>query len=315
MSITDRNGLGKIVVLMGGTSAERQVSLSSGKAMAEALEQRGHQVETLDLTENYLSQVQAITADRVLIALHGGFGENGEIQALLEACRLPYSGSGTATCALTLDKAKTKYVLKGLGLPTADFIEVIQGAPLDTAAYIQSLGLPLFVKPVNEGSSVGIRKVMNESELQQAIDAAFQYDSRVLVEAFMPGEEYTVAWLEGRALPSIRISSQSEFYDYDAKYITGTTQYHIPSGLNDQEEQHIAELTQQIATVVGLDTWGRIDFIKDAQGQLNVIEINTVPGMTESSLLPKAAAVAEVPFAELVERIVAKASLKTRLSA
>ena len=310
MSSSERKDLGEVVVLMGGTSAERQVSLASGKAMAFALTQRGHTVISLDLTEDYLSQVQSVNADRALIALHGGFGENGEIQALLEACRLPYTGSGTATCALTLDKVKTKYVLRGAGIPTADFIEVIQGNSIDTVAYIQALGLPLFVKPVNGGSSVGIRKVLDASELQQAIAAAFQYDHRVLVEAFMPGEEYTVAWLEGSVLPAIRICSQSEFYDYDAKYITGTTEYCIPSGLTSEEERCIAALARQVAGLVGLDTWGRIDFIKDAQGTLHVIEINTVPGMTETSLVPKAAAAAGIEFGELVERIAAKASLK-----
>lgn len=304
--------LGKIAVLMGGTSAERQVSLASGRAISKALAQKGHDVEAFDLSEHYLSQIQNLNADRVFIALHGGFGENGEIQALLEAYHLPYTGSGTATCALTMDKAKTKWLLQGAGYQTPAFIELHQNEDHDLSKIIDQLGLPLFVKPVSEGSSVGISKALTSEELRTAVDQAFQYDERILIETFLPGKEYTVSWLDGKALPSICIEAQSEFYDYDAKYITGTTEYHIPSGLSSEEEQQIQDLAEGVARLVGLDSWGRVDFIKDADGQLHVIEVNTVPGMTETSLVPKAAKAMGITFEELVEKIATNASLKNR---
>lgn len=304
--------MGNIAVLMGGTSAERQVSLASGKAIAAALEARGHNVEAIDLTEHYLSQIQRLRADQVMIALHGGFGENGEIQALLEAYHLPYTGSSTLTCALTMDKAKTKYLLQGMGIKTAPFVEMTEVRLLSFDECKKRLGLPLFVKPATEGSSIGISKVTQAQEFSTALEKAFSYASRILVEAFLPGEEYTVAWLQGNALPAIRIETQSEYYDYDAKYITGTTSYHLPSGLNDTREKHLQKLAENVADAVGLHTWGRVDFIEDAQGEFNVVEVNTVPGMTQTSLVPKAARSVGIEFDELVERILEGAALKNR---
>lgn len=304
--------MGDIAVLMGGTSAERQVSLASGKAIAAALETRGHNTVVMDLTEHYLSQIQRLRADRVMIALHGGFGENGEVQALLEAYHLPYTGSSTLTCALTMDKAKTKYLLQGMGIRTAPFVEMSEARQLSFEECERRLGLPLFVKPATEGSSIGISKVTQAQEFTSALEKAFSYANRVLVEAFLPGEEYTVAWLEGKALPAIRIETQSEYYDYDAKYITGTTAYHLPSGLNEAREKHLQQLAEDVADAVGLNTWGRVDFIADARGEFNVVEVNTVPGMTETSLVPKAARSMGIEFDELVERVVQGASLKNR---
>lgn len=299
--VTHPEEFGKVAVLMGGLSAEREVSLKSGAAVAAALERRGIDVVTIDAGADILDQVRRSGCDRVLIALHGRGGEDGVLQGALESQGLPYSGSGVLASALGMDKLRTKRVWQGAGLPTPAY-EVLS-ASCDFPAVAERLGLPLIVKPVHEGSSIGMSKVETMEELEPAFVEAAQYDEEVIAEQWIEGSEYTVAILGERALPPICLRTPHSFYDFAAKYQADTTQYLCPCGLGSDEKRRLELLAMEAFRAVGARGWGRVDAMRDADGHFWLIEVNTVPGMTDHSLVPMAALAAGIEFDELVWRI------------
>lgn len=299
-----------IAVLYGGNSAERAVSLQSGQAVAQGLEQAGHKVSLIDTQAPYISQLMTQPFDLAFIALHGRGGEDGVIQGLLESIGLPYTGSGVAASALAMDKHCSKVVMAAAGVPVAPSVTLAQHDAIDSQALVAQLGLPLFVKPVREGSSVGMSKVNDVAELASAVALARQFDQQVLIEAFLAGREYSVPILGEQALPVIGLQSATEFYDYAAKYERDDTQYALPSGLSDADEEAAKQIAQQAATVLGCKGWCRVDVMANAQGQLFVLEVNTSPGMTSHSLVPMAAASVGMSFSQLVDRI-ARLALKS----
>ncbi len=297
---TDPAAFGRVAVLMGGTSSEREVSLNSGRNVLEALQARGVQAHAVDGLPALLEQIRAGAIDRVFNILHGGDGENGVLQGLLTALKVPFTGPGVLGCALTLDKIRTKQVWIASGLPTPAFRRVRRGDDLRAAA--AALGLPVFVKPSTEGSSVGVFRVLAEQDLQPAIDFAAGYDGELLIEQMVQGEEYTVGILDGVALPSIRIVPAGAWYDYHAKYIAEDTQYLCP-GLSGEEEAQIRQLSLAAFESAACSGWGRVDVMRDVSRGLQLIEVNTAPGMTSHSLVPKAARQAGIDFEELCWRI------------
>ncbi|WP_119394028.1 D-alanine--D-alanine ligase [Salinibius halmophilus] len=292
-----------IAVLYGGTSAERAVSLQSGEAVAEGLLAAGHKVELIDTQAPFISRLLNESFDLAFIALHGRGGEDGVIQGLLESIKLPYTGSGVAASALAMDKHCSKVVMAAAGVPVAPSITLNADdvvAPHEIAA---ELGLPLFVKPVREGSSVGMSKVNQAQDLVQAVSLAREFDQQVLVEAFLAGREYSVPILAGRALPVIGLQPATEFYDYAAKYERDDTTYALPSGLSQADEVKAQRIAEQAAHALGCRGWCRVDVMADAQGELFVLEVNTSPGMTSHSLVPMAAKAEGKSFSELVDHI------------
>lgn len=297
---TDPAAFGRVAVLMGGTSSEREVSLNSGRNVLEALQARGVQAHAVDGLPALLEQIRAGAIDRVFNILHGGDGENGVLQGLLSALKVPFTGPGVLGSALTLDKIRTKQVWIASGLPTPAFRRIRRGDDLRAAA--AELGLPVFVKPSTEGSSVGVFRVLAEQDLQPAIDFAAGYEGELLIEQMVQGEEYTVGILDGVALPSIRIVPAGAWYDYHAKYIAEDTQYLCP-GLSGQEETQIRQLSLAAFESAACSGWGRVDVMRDVSRGLQLIEVNTAPGMTSHSLVPKAARQAGIGFEELCWRI------------
>lgn len=291
---------GRVAVLMGGTSAERPVSLKSGGAVLEALLRRGVDAHAIDAGADVLERL-AEGYDRVFIALHGRGGEDGVTQGALEALGLPYTGSGVLASALAMDKLRTKALWRGFGLPTPEYVQLRPDT--DWEAVVAQLGLPVIVKPVHEGSSIGMTKVDRAEDLPQAWATASKYDSEIIAERWITGGEYTVALLDGEPLPAIRLETPREFYDYEAKYQSETTRYHCPAGLGEEQEQTIGELARQAFDALGCRGWGRIDFMRDGDGRFWLIEANTIPGMTDHSLVPMAARAAGLDFDELVWRI------------
>lgn len=295
-------GFGKVAVLFGGTSAEREVSLKSGAAVLAALQGAGVDAHAFDPAERPLEDLKRDGYACAFIALHGRGGEDGSVQGALDLIGIPYTGSGVLASALAMDKWRTKLVWQAAGLPVADY--VMLDAASDFGAVERQLGLPLFVKPANEGSSIGISKVRQPGELAAAYAAAAQYDSLVMAERFLGGGEYTVGILgsgrAARALPPIRIVPATEFYDYEAKYLRDDTEYRIPSGLSGAEEKAMQEMALRAYAVIGGRGWARIDVMLDAAGKQYCLEANTAPGMTDHSLVPMAARAAGIPFAELV---------------
>lgn len=285
-------------MLLGGKSAEREVSLKSGNAVLAALKRSGVDAHPFDPAERELGELKRDGFARVFIALHGGQGEDGSIQGALEMLGVPYTGSGVLASALAMDKWRSKLVWQAAGLPVPAF-ELID-ANSDFAAVAAHLGLPLFVKPANEGSSVGISKVKTVAELSAAYQAAARYDDLVIAEQFVGGGEYTAAILGGEALPVIKIEPATEFYDYEAKYLRDDTQYRCPCGLTAAQESEIQRLARQAFAVIGGRGWGRIDFLRDTAGKAYVLEANTSPGMTDHSLVPMAARAAGKSFEDLV---------------
>ncbi|MFG6666725.1 D-alanine--D-alanine ligase [Halomonas sp. HNIBRBA4712] len=294
-----------VVVVYGGTSGEREVSLKSGAAVLEALKRRGVAVQGYDPQEGGLVGLEALAPTAVFIALHGRGGEDGTLQGALELLNIPYTGSGVLASALGMDKERTKQVWRAQGLPTPESITLEEGA--DWRAVIETLGLPMIVKPVHEGSTLGISIVKSEAELKAAYTEAARFDAQVMAERFIEGDEYTVALLGDRALPAIRVEVPGGFYDYEAKYLSDTTRYHLPCGLSDAEEQTLAALCMKAFRAMGGQGWGRIDVMRDAKGIFWLIEVNTVPGMTDHSLVPQAAAHAGIDFETLVVEILATA--------
>jgi D-alanine-D-alanine ligase len=299
--VRDAKDFGKVAVLMGGWSAEREISLKSGHAALAALTRRGVNAHGVDAGRNVLQVLAGGGFDRVFIAWHGRGGEDGELQGALDLMRLPYTGSGVLASALGMDKWRSKMVWQAAGLPVPDFELLTEQS--DFAAVEQRLGLPLFVKPVNEGSSIGVSKVSAAGGTRVAHAVAAQYDSLVLAERFVGGGEYTVAILGERALPAVRIVPATDFYDYEAKYFRDDTRYLCPCGLPEAQEQHMQQLALRAFTVLGCRGWGRVDFLVDSSGNPFVLEVNTVPGMTDHSLVPMAAQVAGIEFDALVWRI------------
>ncbi|WP_348645659.1 D-alanine--D-alanine ligase [Marinobacter sp. S6332] len=293
--------LGRVAVFMGGDSAEREVSLKSGKAVLAALVSAGIDAFAIDVQGCLLKTVENPEFDRVFIALHGRGGEDGTLQAILSQAGIPYTGSEVMASSLAMDKLRTKYVFAGCGLPTPKFKTM--SAADEAEQIVQELRSPLSVKPSREGSSIGIRKVHNAVELAEAFEAAAALDSSVLVEEWVEGPEFTVSLLQDRALPAIGLSTDHVFYDYDAKYLADDTRYRIPCGLAPEDEARLQNLALEAFRVVGCRTWGRVDIMQDAEGEFWLLEVNTVPGMTDHSLVPMSAKAAGISFEELVVRI------------
>ena len=296
--VTDPKDFGRVAVLFGGDSSEREISLLSGNAVLEALQRRGVDAHAFDPRDRSLA---TLAFDRVWIALHGPGGEDGTLQGALEYLGVPYTGSGVMGSAIAMDKLRTKRLAQAIGVATADYV-VLRGAQ-DFEIAIERLGLPMIVKPATQGSSVGMTKVEREADLPAAYKAAAALESSVFAEPWITGKEYTVAVLQGRALPSIRIETPKTFYDYEAKYFRDDTRYFCPSGLSNQAEQHLANLALAAFDAVGASGWGRADFMADATGRPLLLEINTIPGMTSHSLVPMAARAVEIDFDELVWRV------------
>ena len=302
---------GKTAVLLGGDSSEREISLLSGNAVLAALKRRGVDAHAFDPLDR---PVQALVSEgfaRVWLALHGPGGEDGAMQGALEWLGVPYSGSGVLACALTMDKLKTKRVVVGAGYSAPEY--AVLSGPADLADALQRIGLPMMVKPASQGSSVGMSKVKSGDELPRAYAEARAVDPIVFAESFVAGDEYTVSILQDTALPSIRILPATEFYDYQAKYFRDDTQYHCPSGLSDQEEAELGAAAMAAFKVTDCCGWGRADFMRNrATGKFYFIEINTVPGMTDHSLVPMAARRAGIDFEELVWRVLETSFLRER---
>lgn len=298
MNSSLREEFGKVALLMGGWSAEREISLKSGTAVLAALERSGVQVEAIDMDLDIVQVLQGGYYDRVFNIVHGRGGEDGKLQALLEFLDIPYTGTGVLGCALAMDKMRCKFVWQGVDLPTPKFM--MMHGENDCEEVLTNLTLPVAVKPVFEGSSVGITKVKEPSQLIGAWRKASQYGP-VMVENWIEGTEYTVSILGKEALPVIRLEPQREFYDYTAKYADGSgTRYHCPSGLDEKTERSLQELAINAFDVVDGYGWGRVDLMLDHENQHWLIEVNTVPGMTDHSLVPMSAKTAGIGFDALV---------------
>lgn len=296
----------KLAVLYGGTSAEREVSLNSGKAIANGLMQAGFNVQLIDTQDYCLSDLATLDIDRVFIALHGRGGEDGCVQGALQYMNIPYTGSDVLGSALSMDKIRSKQVFQAMGLPTAPFaiVNKLEYQGTDAAKILQQLGDVVMVKPANEGSSIGMSKADNADALHAALIEAFNYDQQILVEAWIQGPEYTVAILGQTPMPVIHMETPHDFYDYDAKYKSTSTLYHCPCHLAADEESELQNIALKAFNATGAKGWGRVDVMRDEFGQWQLLEVNTVPGMTETSLVPKAAKVHGLNFSELVTKIV-----------
>ena len=294
---------GKVAVLLGGPSSEREVSLMSGNAVLAALRERGVDAHPFDPAERDLWELKRDGFDRAFIALHGRFGEDGTVQGALETLKIPYTGSGVMASALAMDKWRTKLVWQAAGIPTPRYRVV--DARTDWMGVVAALGLPLIVKPAREGSTIGITKVakVDHEELAVAYAEAARHDPLVLVEEFVAGDELTASIVNGRALPLIRIEAPQGNYDYHNKYFSDETKYHCPAGLPDAQEQEIRATCLSAFAVVGCSGWGRLDLILRADGSYSLLEVNTSPGMTGHSLVPMAARQAGIAFPDLCVEI------------
>ncbi len=292
---------GKVAVLFGGRSAEREVSLKSGAAVLAALQKHGLDAHAFDPAVKELQALRSEGFDRVFIALHGRFGEDGTVQGALELMGIPYTGSGVLASALAMDKWRSKLVWRAGGLPIPDYEMLNAGSDFDAVA--RKLGLPLFVKPANEGSSVGVSKVKRKEDLRAAYEAAARHDSLVIAERFIGGGEYTATIVDGVALPVIKIEPANEFYDYESKYLRDDTRYLCPCGLPPESEAEMQRLALRGFELLGGRGWGRVDFLVDEQGKHYLLEANTSPGMTDHSLVPMAARQAGMDFGQLVLKI------------
>ncbi len=301
------NDFGKVAVLMGGFSTEREVSLASGAAILAALKSKGINAHAFDPKKKPLSGLVNENFERVFNILHGSFGEDGVVQGALEALGIPYTGCGVAASALGMDKFRSRLVWQGVGLPCVPFIVLNDNS--DFSAIEAELGLPLFVKPAAEGSSVGVMKIKQAGELVKAYHQLKQFHGEILAERAINGGEYTCAILGDRALPSIKIIPATDFYDYEAKYERDDTVYLCPADLTEKDEKHMRELTLRAFQALGGRGWGRVDFLRDDNGQIYILEVNTVPGMTSHSLVPKAANEIGLSFEDLCVEILSHATL------
>jgi D-alanine-D-alanine ligase len=301
---------GRVAVLFGGTSSERDISVLTGTAVLAALKRQGIDAYAFDPRDRALTQLLDERFDRVWIALHGPGGEDGTLQGALDYLGVPYTGTGVLGSAIGMDKLRTKRLAQSIGVATADFM-VLRG-PRDFGTAVERLGLPLIVKPATQGSSVGMSKVERAADLPAAYEAAAAHDRSVFAEPWITGGEYTVAILQGQALPSIRIETPQTFYDYEAKYFRDDTRYFCPSGLSVPAEQHLGNLALAAFDAVGAEGWGRVDFMMDATGRPLLLELNTIPGMTDHSLVPMAARARGIEFDELVWRVLETSFVRTR---
>jgi D-alanine-D-alanine ligase len=292
-------GNGPVAVLLGGNSAEREISLQSGDTVIKALQALGFTVRAVDPADDgWMARLQGVSC--AFIALHGPGGEDGSMQGALQTLGIAYTGSGVLGSALAMDKLRSKQLWQGLGLATGGFEPLHENS--DWQQVIDRLG-KVFVKPALEGSSIGMGSAASAAALEQAYHTARRYGSAVLAEKFIDGPEYTVAILGDEVLPSIRLETDNEFYDYQAKYLSDDTRYHCPSGLNERDEAEMGELALQAFRSLGCSVWGRVDIMRDADGRFYLLEVNTVPGMTSHSLVPMAAAAAGLDLPALVGRI------------
>ena len=301
-----RDDFGKVAVLMGGDSNERAVSLLSGGAVFLALKRLGIEAEAFDPSDRDINEIQSY--NRVFIALHGRGGEDGSVQAFLKSKNVAYTGSDSLSSAIGMDKIKTKLLWRSLNIPTPDFLQVNE-----KTSYIEildAISVPFFIKPSNEGSSIGIDKIKNEKQYQEAFLKTSKIDANVIVEKFVDGEEFTVAIVNGKTFPVIKIKPSNEFYDYEAKYIKDDTQYICPSGIEKNKEASISEEALKAFKAVGCSSWGRVDFMMDKAGRHYFIEVNTSPGMTSHSLVPMAAKEVGINFDQLVLEILKTADVK-----
>jgi len=295
---------GKVAVLMGGISAEREVSLKSGRAILDALVSRNVNAHGVDATPDNIGSLKTQGFDRAFVALHGRWGEDGVVQGALEAIGMPYTGSGVLGCALAMDKVRSKQVWQSLGLPTARYRVLKSEADLD--GLVEELGLPLFLKPAREGSSVGVGKVVQAEDLLEAYRVTARIGDDVLAEQFIDGAELTCGLLNGQPLPIVRMSTGNEFYDYEAKYLSDDTQYFCPAGLSAQLENDVRVLAKKAFDALGCSEWGRVDVMLTSDQKPLLLEVNTVPGMTAHSLVPMAAKANGLEFSELVIEILAQ---------
>lgn len=298
----------KIAVLLGGTSAEREVSLHSGAAVLAGLREEGVDAWPVDPRDEDITQLKRKGFTKVFIALHGRGGEDGTLQGLLDLTGMPYTGSGVMASAISMDKLRSKLLWQGAGLPVAPWVALTRsqfrkGLAAQEMDQIQSLGLPLIVKPSREGSSVGMSKVMEISALSTALSEAFQHDDEVLIEKWLSGPEFTVAVVGEEILPSIRIQPAGTFYDYEAKYLSDETKYFCPGCEDPVRESEMQSLVLKAWKILGCSGWGRIDVMQDNDGRYYLLEANTSPGMTSHSLVPMAARQAGMSFSQLVVRI------------
>ena len=296
---------GKVAVLFGGNSAERDVSLRSGKAVLNALLRQGVNAIAFDPKFDDITCLKKLKFDRVFIVLHGRGGEDGVIQGFLTTLGIPYTGSDVLSSAIAMDKSKSKQIWQSLQLPTAQYQIILKKTfnPRKAEDIIKKLSGSVMVKPVNEGSSIGMAKVSTANALIEALNDAFKFDQTVLLERWITGQEYTVSILNGNALPAIRMHTNNTFYDYQAKYQSNETQYYCPCGLEQEKLAELNQLAIDAFAAIGCSGWGRVDFMLDQSGQWYLLEVNTVPGMTETSLVPKAAKQAGYDFDQLAIEI------------
>ncbi|VFP87989.1 D-alanine--D-alanine ligase [Candidatus Erwinia haradaeae] len=300
--------VGKVAVLMGGCSSEREISLLSGKAVLNGLRDIGFDAHPIDTSDFPICQLKQEGFIKAFIALHGRGGEDGTIQAILEYLSIPYTGSGVLASSLSIDKIQSKYLWKGYGLSTCPFISLHQSQMNRNLSHqvkknLSYLGLPLFVKPNRAGSSLGVSRVNYMLDLEPALIKAFHYDQEILIETFLSGDEYTIGVIGTTVLPSIRIQCSKEFYSYHSKYIANDTKYFCPSGLSIEKEEDLKSLSLAAWNALGCTGCGRIDVMTDAAGRFYLLEVNTSPGMSNHSLVPIAAKKAGINFSELVRRI------------
>ncbi len=303
MSTIELQGFGRVAVLYGGESAEREVSLNSGKAVCNALVERGVDAFLIDVDSQVVTRLQGEKIDRVFIALHGAAGEDGRIQALLEFLQLPYTGSGVQASSLAMDKWKSKQIFTAAKIATPEY-RILCADNLDQV--VDDLGERLMVKPAHEGSSIGMSKVTNRDQLEVAYKEAAKFDSSVFAEQLVEAAEYTVAVLGDQALAPIKLETDHQFYDYDAKYIADDTRYLCPCGLDAVKEEELKQLALNAFNGLGCEGWGRVDFMADDNGDFYTLEVNTVPGMTDHSLVPMAAKAEGMSFSDLVIKILSQ---------
>ncbi|KPD21320.1 D-alanine--D-alanine ligase [Idiomarina abyssalis] len=299
---------GKVAVMLGGSSAERDVSLKSGMAVLKGLVAKGIDAHAFDPAAHSLQELVDDGYGRVFIALHGRGGEDGAMQGALQVLGIPYTGSDVLGCALGMDKVRCKQIWHALGLPTASWRVITQDEieQVNAEALLLELGGRVIVKPAREGSSIGMSSADSAPRLAAALKHAAQFDDDILVEQWIEGPEYTIGLLDGNALPVIRLQTPHEFYDFEAKYQANDTQYHCPAGLSDEDEAKLRSLAERAFSAIGASGWGRIDVMRNGNGEWFLLEANTVPGMTEKSLVPMAARAAGLSFNDLVERILAQ---------
>lgn len=297
------SGFGKVAVLFGGKSAEREISLKSGTAVLNALRARAVDAHAFDPRDKGLEHLLSEKFDRVFIALHGRYGEDGTVQGALELMGIPYTGSGVLGSALAMDKLRSKLVWEAAGIGSAAYAHCEAGTPPDFEKILARLGLPLMVKPVHEGSSIGMSKVTAGAELPGAYRLAAKYDSQILIEEFVEGMELTAGVLGDEALPLIRLETPRVFYDYQAKYFADDTRYLCPCGLPPEQERAIRAEALEAFRVLGCRGWGRVDLMLGKEGKRYYLEVNTAPGMTDHSLVPMAARARGMSFEDLVLRI------------